>query len=193
MSMNHTHTRTRARTHTHTHTQGNPRIWNPTTVAIFGMIGTLPERNPITVCCTALHKPLSGLSCIVSCNCRDSDVGIIAEFRINYRTVPEPIRQRRFAFGKIWTQSGLNRQKTAMQNFSRSCPFHRTLTRQHRTLLRFWSDDIVTIIIRLDKIGWVSRMLRDASNFREYLADLSGPFPIRRTLLWTYTTAFRQW
>jgi hypothetical protein len=143
-----THVRTHAHTHTHTHTRytpyasssaesGNPSIWNPTTVAIFGMIGTLPERNPITVCCTTLHTPLSGLSRIVFCYCRDSDVGIIAECRINYRTVPERIRQRRFAFGKIWAQSGLNRQETAMQNFSRSCPFHRTLTRRHRTLLRF--------------------------------------------------------
>ena len=110
---------------------GNPRIWNRTTVAIFGMIGTLSERNPITFCCTALQTALSGLSRIVFCNCRDSDVGIIAEFRINYGTVPERIRQRRFAFGKIWTQSGLNRQETAMKNFSRSCPFHRTPSR-HR-------------------------------------------------------------
>ena len=110
---------------------GNPRIWNRTTVAIFGMIATLSERNPITFCCTALQTALSGLSRIVFCNCRDSDVGIIAEFRINYGTVPERIRQRRFAFGKIWTQSGLNRQETAMKNFSRSCPFHRTPSR-HR-------------------------------------------------------------
>ena len=40
---------------------------------------------------------LSGLSRI--CNCRDSDVGINAKYRINYGTV----RQRRFAFGKILT------------------------------------------------------------------------------------------
>ena len=106
-------------------------IWNPTTVAIFGMIGKLSERSPITFCCTALQTALSGLSRIVFCNCRDSDVGIIAEFRINYGTVPERIRQRRFAFGKIWTQSGFNRQETAMKNFSRSCPFHRTPSR-HR-------------------------------------------------------------
>ena len=36
-----------------------------------------------------------------------------------------------------------------------------------------------------------SRMLRDAPNCREWLDDLSGPFPIRRTLLRTYMTAFR--
>ena len=87
------------------------------------MIGTLSERKPIIVCCTALQTALSGLGRIVFCNCRDSDVGIIAEFRINYATVPERIRQRRFAFGKVWTQSGLNRQQTAMKHFSRSRPF----------------------------------------------------------------------
>ena len=38
----------------------------------------------------------------------------------------------------------------------------------------------------------ISRMLRDAPDCRECLADLSWPFPIRRTLLRTYTTAFRQ-
>ena len=44
---------------------------------------------------------------------------------------------------------------------------------------------------RPHKIGCVSRMLRDAPNCRECLTDLSGPFP--RTLLRTYTTAFRKW
>ena len=50
----HTHTHTRARTHAHTHTRyipdvsssaesENPRICNPDTVVIFGMIGTLSE------------------------------------------------------------------------------------------------------------------------------------------------------
>ena len=89
---------------------GNPHIWNPTTVAIFGMIGTLSEHKPVTVCCTALQTALSSLSrIIVFCNCRDSDVGIIVEYRINYGTVPARIRQRRFAFRQdldaIWTQS----------------------------------------------------------------------------------------
>ena len=43
--------------------------------------------------------------------------------------------------------------------------------------------DRVTIVIRQDKIGWGSRMLRDAPNCRECLADLSRPFPILTTLL----------
>ena len=59
----------------------------------------------------ALQTALSGLSRIAFCNCRDSDVGIIDEFRINNRTVPERFRQRRFAIDKIWMQSGLNLQK----------------------------------------------------------------------------------
>ena len=41
-----------------------------------------------------LQTALSGLSRIVFGDCRDSDVGIIAEFHINYGTVPERIRQR---------------------------------------------------------------------------------------------------
>ena len=65
------------------------------------MIRTLSERNPFTVWWTALQTALSGLSRIVFCNCLDYDVGIIAEIRINYGTVPERIRQRRFAFGEI--------------------------------------------------------------------------------------------
>ena len=141
-------------THTHPHVsllysrrEQLSRIWNPTTVAIFGMIGTLSERNPITVCYAALQTALSGLSRIVFCNCRDSDVGIIAEFRINYGTIPERIRQRRFAFGKIWTQSGLNRQQTAMKNLSRSCPFITTASRStgHRPDTVQTTQDIVTI------------------------------------------------
>ena len=32
--------------------------------------------------------------------------------------------------------------------------------------------DIVTIVIRLDKVGWVSRMVRDAHHSREWFADL---------------------
>ena len=158
---------------------GNPRIWNPTTVAILGMIGTLSEHKPVLVCCTALKTALSGLRRVVFCNSRDSDVGIIAEFRITYGTVPERIRQRRFAFGKIWTQSGLSRQQTAMKHFSRSCPFITTASTGHLQT----TQDIVPIVIRLDQIGGVSRMLRDAPNSRECSADLSGPFPTRRTLL----------
>ena len=100
-------------------------------IKIVTMIGTLSECNPITFCCTALQTALSGLSRIVLCNCRDYDVAIIAECRINNWTVPERIQQRRFAFGKIWTQCGLNRQKTGINNFSRSCPFHSTPSR-HR-------------------------------------------------------------
>ena len=116
---------------------GNPRIWDPTTVAIFGMIGTLSERNPITFCCTALQTALSGLSRIVFCNCWDSDVGIIAEFCINYGTVPERIRQRRFAFGKIWTQSARNGNEKFLQIMPVPQDTVQTPSRQHRTLLRF--------------------------------------------------------
>jgi len=126
---------------------GNPRIWNPTTVAIFRMIGTLSKRNPITFCCTALQTALVGLSRIVFCNCRDSDVGIIAEFRINYWTVPEWIRQIQFAFGKIWMQSGLNRQETAMNFF----PDHARSTGHHPYTVQT-TPDIVMILIRYSRI-----------------------------------------
>ena len=90
---------------------------------------------------------------------------------------------------KIGTQSGINRQETAMTNFSRSCPFITTASRStgHRpdtvqttqgivTILIRYSricHDIVTIVIRPDKICRSSRMLRDAPNCRECLADLS--------------------
>ena len=83
----------------------------------------------ITVYCIELQTALSGLCRIAFCNCRDSDVGIMAVVRINYGTVPGRILQRRFAFGKIWTQPGLNRQERAMKYFSRACPFHRTPSR----------------------------------------------------------------
>ena len=107
---------------------GNSRIWNPTTVAIFGMIGTLSAHKPITVCCTALQTALSGRSRVVFCNCRDSGVGIIAEFRINY------------GFGKIWTQSGpktaINGNEKCLQIMSvhhDSVRVQRRPSRQHRT------------------------------------------------------------
>ena len=74
------------------------------------MIQTQSERSSITVCYTALQTALSRLSRIVFFYCLDSDMGIIAEFCINNETVSFRIRQRRFAFGKIWTQSGLNQQ-----------------------------------------------------------------------------------
>jgi hypothetical protein len=134
---------------------GNPRIWNPTTLTTFGMIGTLPELNPITVCCTLLHTPLSGISRIVFCNCRDSDVGIIAEFRINNRTVPERIRQRRFAFGKIWTQSARNGNAKFLQIMPVPQDIDQTTQDIVTILIRYSRicQDIVTIVIRLDKIG----------------------------------------
>ena len=69
----------------------------------------LTERNPITVRSIALQTALSGLSRIVFCNCRDSDVGIIDEFRINNGTVSERFRQKtvrnRQDLDAIWTQS----------------------------------------------------------------------------------------
>ena len=69
----------------------------------------LSERNPITVRSIALQTALSGLSRIVLCNCRDSDVGIIDEFRINNGTVSERFRQKtvrnRQDLDAIWTQS----------------------------------------------------------------------------------------
>ena len=48
--------------------------------------------SPITVRSIALQTALSGLSRIVFCNCRDSDVGFIDEFRINNGTVSDPSR-----------------------------------------------------------------------------------------------------
>ena len=156
-----------------------------------------------------LYRIANGFVWTQSVLCRDSDVGIIADFRINYGTVLERIRQRQFAFGKIWTQSGLNRQETAMKSFSRSCPFitiaswstgHHLetvpTTQDIVTILIRYSricHNIVTIVIWLYIIGWVSRMLHDTPNFRECLANLSGPFPISRSLKRTYTTSFRQW
>ena len=106
---------------------GNPHMWNPTTVAIFGMIGTLSAHKPITVCCTALKTALDS---VVSCSVIVGTlVWVLLPNFVLIGTVPERIRQRLFAFGKIWTQSGLSRQKTAMKHFSRSRPFTTTASR----------------------------------------------------------------
>ena len=74
----------------------------------------LSERNPITVRSIALQTALSGLSRIVFCNCLDSDVGIIDEFRINNGTVSERFRQKtvrsRQDLDAIWTQSAEKQQ-----------------------------------------------------------------------------------
>ncbi len=208
----HTHTHTHSHTHTRTRDTpgvsssaepGNPRIWNPTTVVIFGMIGSLSERNPITVCCTALQTDLSGLSRIVFCNCRDSDVGIICRISHQIRDYSGT------GFGKDgWhlARSGHNLDSIGNKRQWKLSPDH-ARSKGHRpdtvqttqdivtVLIRYSRicHDIVTIVIRLHTIGWVSRMLRDAPNCREWLADISGPFAISRTLLRTYTTAFRQW
>ncbi len=79
--------------------------------------------------------------------------------------------------------------KTAMQNFSpRSCPVSTglrpdtiqttqvivtVLTRDNRIC-----HDIVTIVTRLHTIGWVSRMLRDTPNCRDWSAHIGGLFAI---------------
>ena len=80
----------------------------------------LPERNHITVRCTALQTALFGLIRIVFCICRDSDECSIDECRINNRTVSERFRQR---FG--CNLDSISR-KEIMKNVSRSFLFHRT-------------------------------------------------------------------
>ena len=105
---------THARTHTHTRyisdvsssaESENPRIWNSTTVAIFGMVGTLSERNYIRVYCTALPG-------LLFCNCRDSDQGIITGlFRDGFAKTVR-IRQDLDA---TWTQSTRNGNEIFLQ------------------------------------------------------------------------------
>ena len=98
----------------------------------------LSERNPITVRSIALQTVLSGLSCIVFCNCLYTDVGIIDVLKTGL------FRNGFGQNGSQSTRSGCNlnsiSRKKAMSNFSRSFPFHRTPSRIHRTLLGFWSD-----------------------------------------------------
>ena len=119
----------------------------------------LSERNPITVRSIALQTALSGLSRIVFCNCRDSDVGIIDEFRINNGTVSERFRQKRFAIDKIWMQSGLNRQKNSNEKFLQIIPVPQDTVPNTQNIVRNSirysriCHDIDTILIRLDKIG----------------------------------------
>ena len=122
----------------------------------------LSERNPITVRSIALQTALSGLSRIVFCNCRDSDVGIIDEFRVNNGTVPERFRQQRFTIDKIWMQSELNRPKNINEKFLQIIPVPQDTVRNTQNLVRILirysriCHDIGTIVIRLHKIGWVS-------------------------------------
>ena len=140
------------------------------------------------------------------CNYWDSDEDIIAEFRINYGTVPERIRQRRFvcirqtrfAFGKTWTESarsGLNRQDRAMKNYPEHPHSPRQRPDPQNTVQT--TQDIVMIVIRPDKIGRFFRMLQDVPSlyhsYRECLTDLSRPFTTRRTLLRTRERDVAPW
>ena len=107
------------------------------TVAIFGMTGNC--RNTNLLPSAVPHCKRLCLESLVSCSV--IDVGIIAEFRINYGTVQERIRLRRFAFGKIWTQSGLNRQETAMTFFFQIMPVHHDSVPIHKTPSRHRADN----------------------------------------------------
>lgn len=112
---------------------------------------------------------LSGLNHIVFCICRNSDMGIIAEFRINNKTVPEQFRERRFAFGKILTWSA--KKQCSPDNA------YRTPSRNAEHCYNFDPITTVTIVIRLDKrlrflvfywthqtAGVISRPLRTIPN-----------------------------
>ena len=97
------------------------------------------------------------------------------------RICPNSVPILHNASRQIWMQSGINLQEIAMKNVSTDharstghCPDTVQTTQETVTILIRYSricHDIVTIVIRLDKIGGVSRMLVSASNFREYLAD----------------------
>ena len=122
----------------------------------------LSERNPITVRSIALQTALAGLSRMVFCNCRDCDVGIIDEFRINNGTVPERFRQKRFSIDKIWMQSGLNRQKNSNEKFLQIIPAPQDTVQNTQNIVKILirysriCHDTGTIVIRLAKIGWIS-------------------------------------
>lgn len=78
-------------------------------------------------------------------------------------------------------------KKTDMMNFSNSCTFHRAPSRKYRASIRFWTDTAEyvtphTIVIRLDKISWVSRLLQDAPNSRMCSADLYYPYDYERII-----------
>ena len=95
--------------------------------------------------------------------------------------------------GSHSARSGRNLDSVGNKRQWNISPDHARSSRQRPQDTVQTTQDIVPIVIRLDQIGGVSRMLRDAPSCRECSAHLSGPFPTRRTLLRTYSTAFSQW
>ena len=117
---------------------------------------------------------------------------------IEYRTYSAKTVRIRQDLDAICTQSAI----TAMKNFSKSFPFITTASQSsghHPDAVQTTQDivtilirysrichEIVTIVIRLDKIGWVSRQRREAPNCRETWPtsqDLSRSAGLCRTLL----------
>ena len=93
----------------------------------------------------------------MSCNCRDSDVEIIAEFRINNRIVPEQKRQSCIA---MWTQSA--QKKNIKYKFLQIMSVKQETVQKKQNIVAILTTESrichnkVMIVKWLNKIGWLA-------------------------------------